>query len=146
MSAFFSTGTDSPVKAASWDFKFTASTILKSAGIKSPVSKITISPGTNSLDWTTSNFPFLITFATWLLIFCKASKDFSALFSWATPIIALTTTTIIIIMVSVIPSPSLTPIIPETIAAIIKTIIIKSLNCSKNFWNKFFFFFAFNSL
>ena len=36
--------------------------------------------------------------------------------------------------------------IPETIAAIISTIIIKSLNCSKNLTNKLFFFFAFNSL
>ena len=144
-SVCFSTAKDSPVKAASCDFKLTASIILKSAGIKSPVSKITISPGTNSADWTTTNFPFLITLATWLLIFWSASKDFSALFSWATPIIAFTTTTIKIIIESVNPSPSLTPTIPETTAAIIRIIIIKSLNCSMNFSIRVFFLLAFNS-
>ncbi len=51
--AFFSTGTDSPVKEASSTFKLDASTNLKSAGIISPVSKTTISPGTTALDGTT---------------------------------------------------------------------------------------------
>ena len=50
------------------------------------------------------------------------------------------------IIESVMPSPLMCPTIPETTAAIIKTIIIKSLNCSKNFTNKLFFFCAFNSL
>ena len=42
--------------------------------------------------------------------------------------IAFTITTIRIIIVSVIPSPSDTPTTPDTIAAIISTIIEKSLN------------------
>ena len=70
------------------------------------MSKITISPGTKSFEGTTSTFPLRITFATWELNFWSASNDFSALLSWATPIIALTITTIKIIMESVIPSPS----------------------------------------
>ena len=106
-----------------------------------------MSPGTSSLDGTTSNFPFLMTFATWLLSFCNASNDFSALFSCITPIIAFTITTINIITVSVIPEipSSITPTTPEIIAEIISTIIIKSLNCSRNFTIRLFFFFASNS-
>ena len=46
---------------------------------------------------------------------------------------AFNITTINIIIVSVIPSPSDIPTIPDTIAATINTIIVKSLNCSKNF-------------
>ena len=61
VSAVLSTGTDSPVNEASCDFKFIASIILISAGTKSPVSKTTRSPGTNSLEGTTFSFPFLIT-------------------------------------------------------------------------------------
>ena len=129
----FSTGTDSPVKADSCDFKLTASIILKSAGIKSPVSSTTISPGTNNLEAITSIFPFRITLDAWSLNFCKASNDFSAFDSCATPIIAFKMTTIKIIIVSVIPSPSDTPTTPDTIAATINTKIVKSLNCSKNF-------------
>jgi hypothetical protein len=44
------------------------------------------------------------------------------------------------IIESVIPSPSIYPTTPDIIAAIISIIIIKSLNCSKNFTNKLFFF------
>ena len=47
---------------------------------------------------------------------------------------------------SVNPSPCDTPTIPDTIAAIIKTIIEKSLNWSKNLCSKVFFFAACNSL
>ena len=105
-----------------------------------------MSPGTSSFDGTTSIFSFLITFDAWSLSFCNASKDFSALLSCATPIIAFTITTIKIIIVSVIPSPCNTPTIPETIAAIINTIIEKSLNCSKNLWIIDFFAICCNSL
>ena len=90
--------------------------------------------------------PLRITFATCELNFCKASKDFSALLSCATPIIAFIITTISIIIESVMPSFSIYPIIPDTNAAIIKIIIMKSLNCSKNFISSVFFFLAFNSL
>ena len=44
----FSTGTDSPVKAASSIFNEAASNNRISAGTTSPASSITISPGTNS--------------------------------------------------------------------------------------------------
>ena len=104
-----------------------------------------MSPGTNSFAGTTVTSPFLITFDAWSVSFCNASNDFSAFASCDTPIIAFTNTTNKIITVSVIPSPSATPTTPDTIAAIINTIIEKSLNCSKNFLNKLFFFCAFNS-
>ena len=61
--------------------------------------------------------------------FLEQFKDFSIIVL----IIAFTITTINIIIVSVIPFPSAIPTAPDTIAAIIKTIIEKSLNCSKNF-------------
>ena len=109
------------------------------------MSSTTISPGTNSFAGITFILPFLITLLTCALNFCKASNDFSALFSCITPITAFKTTTIRIIMESVIPSPSIYPTTPEIIAAIINTIIIKSLNCSKNFTNVLFFFLACNS-
>ena len=51
--AFFSTGTDSPVKEASSTFKLEDSINLKSAGIISPDSKTTISPGTKVFAGTT---------------------------------------------------------------------------------------------
>ena len=90
-------------------------------------------------------FPSLITLALCPLNFFKASKDFSALFSCITPITAFAIITIIIIIVSVKPSPFVYPTIPDIIAAIINTIIIKSLNCSKNLIIRLFFFFPSNS-
>ena len=92
------------------------------------MSSITISPNTNSLAGITVTSPFLITLEAWSVNFCNASNDFSALDSWLTPMIAFTITTIKIIIVSVIPSPSAIPTAPDTIAAIINTIIEKSLN------------------
>ena len=105
-----------------------------------------MSPGTNSFAGITLMFPSLMTFAAWSLNFCSASNDFSAFDSCATPIIAFTITTINIIIVSVNPSPCDTPTIPDTIAAIISTIIEKSLNWSKNLCIILFFFVAFSSL
>ena len=49
------------------------------------------------------------------------------------------------IIESVIPSPCIYPTAPEITAAIISTIIIKSLNCSKNFINKGVFLADFSS-
>ena len=46
------------------------------------------------------------------------------MFSWATPIIAFTTTTTNIIIVSVNPSPCATPTTPEIIAEIIRIVTI----------------------
>ena len=124
----FSTGTDSPVNDDSCIFRLFASNSLISAGIKSPVSNTTISPGTKSFVGTVSTFPFLTTFVTYPLIFFNASNEDSALLSCTTPITALTTTISNIIIESVTPSPSRYPTTPETNAAIINTIIIKSLN------------------
>ena len=77
--ASFSTGTDSPVKDASSIFKFELSTSLTSAGIISPASIVTMSPGTKVFAGTTSMCPSLNTFAFGEAIFLRASRDFSAL-------------------------------------------------------------------
>ncbi|MPN41666.1 hypothetical protein SDC9_189220 [bioreactor metagenome] len=77
--ASFSTGTASPVNEASSIFKFELSISLKSAGIISPASNTTTSPGTIFDAVISDCLPFLITFAFGALIFCNASTDFSAL-------------------------------------------------------------------
>ncbi len=68
-SVFFSTGTDSPVKEDSSVFKFIVSTILTSAGMRSPVLKTTMSPGTISLEGISCSFPLRITVAFGAAIF-----------------------------------------------------------------------------
>ena len=86
-------------------------------------------------------FPFLFTFATGADIFFSASNDFSAFASCTTPIIAFKTTIVIIIIESIYsPVPCIFATTAEIIAAIIKIIIIKSLNCFKNLTKTLSFF------
>ena len=98
--ASFRLGSASPVKEDSSIFKLWLSIILQSAGIKFPVSKITISPFTKSSAFISVVFPFLITFVICGVICFKASIDFSAFASWITPINALNITIPIIIIES----------------------------------------------
>ena len=111
--AFFSEGTDSPVKADSSIFKFALSIRRTSAGIYLPASIIIISPGTTSFEGISKRIPSLFTIAFGVLSFFKDSKAFSALYSWTTPIIAFINITISIIIESLS-----SPIIPDIIAAI----------------------------
>src|SRR5574344_219614 len=74
----FSTGTDSPVRAASSIFKEATSNKRISAGTTSPASNMTISPGTNSLESISTTCPSRLTRATWLDISFKASMAASA--------------------------------------------------------------------
>ena len=76
--AFFSAGTDSPVKADSSIFKFALSIRRISAGIYLPASIITISPGTTSSEGISKRIPFLFTIAFGVLSFFNDSKAFSA--------------------------------------------------------------------
>jgi hypothetical protein len=121
------TGTDSPVKAASSTFRLDTSMSLISAGTKSPVSNTTTSPGTKFLASITSGLPSLTTFAWGADILLRADKDSSALFSCIIPNAALRSTMARIIIASLI-----SPNNPDIIAAMISITTIKSLNCSIN--------------
>ncbi len=77
----FSTGTDSPVKAASFTLKEAASKSLASAGTESPASNMNMSPGTKSSTSICVTFPSLSTFTWALVISFKALSACSALFS-----------------------------------------------------------------
>ena len=100
ISAFFKTGSVSPVKLDSSIFKLWLSNNLQSAGTYVPASNSTISPGTKSSAWISCILPSLTTFAIGGVICFKASIDFSAFASWMTPISALNTTIAIIIIES----------------------------------------------
>ena len=134
--ASFSTGTDSPVSAASCTLRFTDSSSLRSAGTLSPVSTETMSPTTSSRDSMTLITPSLITLQWGADIFSSASSDFSALDSWSMPIIALATSITSMIRASVTPSPLMYPVTPDMIAATMSTIIMKLLNWLMNFWKR----------
>ncbi len=136
----FSTGTDSPVSAASSIFNFAASVSLISAGIILPASSMTMSPGTIPEAGTLFILLSLYTKAFGAAIFFKALMAFSALYSCTNPMIALSITITIIAIVSAI-----SPIIPDITAAAINTIIMKSLNCSRNIIKSVFFFISCNS-
>ena len=123
----FSTGTDSPVKAASSIFNEATSIKRRSAGTTSPASSITISPGTRSVDFTELVCPSRKTFAFGVDISRSASIACSALDSCTTPITALIITTARIM----IESTTSCETTAEITAANSKTMIIKSLNCSK---------------
>ena len=84
------TGFDSPVKEKSLVCRFISSITLKSAGIPSPSSINTISPGTSSEAFTSTNFPSLFTLATGFNIFLSDCIIFSAFASWKYPIHAFT--------------------------------------------------------
>ena len=128
VSACFSTGTDSPVNADSSTFNDALSIKRKSAGTISPASKVTISPGTNSSLLTVLNSPSRKTVASGAAISFKALIASSALDSWNTPKTAFSTTTKRIITAS-----TTSPVKAAIKAATNKTMIMKSLNCAKNF-------------
>ena len=78
----FSTGTDSPVRAASSILRELASSKRRSAGTTSPASRATISPGTNSLESISAMCPSRRTRAAGLDIDLRASMASSAFPSW----------------------------------------------------------------
>ena len=91
--ASFKQGKDSPVNEDSLLLSEKDSRILISAGTILPSSRITMSPGTRSFASTERILPPLRTLARGEDIFFKASKAFSAFFSWTVPITALIRTT-----------------------------------------------------
>ncbi len=128
---FFSTGTDSPVRADSCIFRFAVSINRRSAGMISPVSSTTISPGTISVEITSSTCPPRNTFEWGELILLSASSDDCAFSSCMVPMIAFTTRIASITKVSTSPSPSITPITAEIMAATSRISTMLLLNCSK---------------
>ncbi|OPY25193.1 MAG: hypothetical protein A4E23_00113 [Methanomethylovorans sp. PtaU1.Bin073] len=81
------TGTLSPVSAASSIRSPTISITRASAGIMSPLSSTSMSPGTTSLEGISFNDPSLRTLVTGCTNFLRASIAFSALYSCRNPII-----------------------------------------------------------
>ncbi|KJR40602.1 hypothetical protein MCHI_003503 [Candidatus Magnetoovum chiemensis] len=137
MALVFSTATDSPVRAASSILKCAASIILKSDGTIRPASKTTMSPRAIADVGMFMVCSCLITVDIGSAIFLSASIAFSALYSWMKPTIALSITMTIMAIVS-----DTSPINPEIIAAAISTMIMKSLNCSRNIASADFLFFS----
>ena len=131
----FSTATDSPVREDSSICRLLDSKSLISAGIISPVSMITISPGTSSSAFTFFLPPSLMMVASGELIFWRAATESSARPSWIIDIIALITTIAIIITASTV-----SPVKADTIDANTKRITIGSAICSMIFLAKDFLF------
>ena len=92
-SVFFSAGTDSPVSAASSVRRFFASTSRKSAGILSPNSSSTTSPGTSCSAGSMRVSPPRTVRASAESMLRIESSAFSALPSWMNPKSPLRTTT-----------------------------------------------------
>ncbi len=92
-STCFSTGTDSPVSAASAICRSRHRTSLRSAGTLSPDWRSTTSPGTIPTESIRVFCPPRITVASVTSVLPKASIAWSALPSWRKPTIALTSTT-----------------------------------------------------
>ncbi len=118
-----STGADSPVSAASSTFICAVSMHRMSAGTILPASSSTMSPGTISAPCMVAGAPLRTTVAVAAAIFFRAAIAASARYSWTKPITALRTTITTMAMVS-----DRSPITPDMTAAIISTMIMKSLN------------------
>ena len=140
--ASLSTGTDSPVSAASSIFRDAELISLRSAGTTSPASSRTMSPRTSSSVGITFLSPPRITFAYGLLLLFSASRAFSALLSCTSPMMAFSMTMRSIIPLSISSEYSFLTmaIIAETAADTSKTIIIGSTNCDKSLSMNGFFF------
>jgi hypothetical protein len=110
-STLFSAGTDSPVRAASSVRRFFASTSRRSAGIRSPDSSSTTSPGTSCSAGSIRVSPPRTVRASAESMLRIESSAFSALPSWMNPSSALRTTTAKVIAAST-HSPSMSLVNP----------------------------------
>ena len=138
-SQVLSTGTDSPVSAASSIFILAHSIILASAGTASPASSTITSPTTKSSLLTVICLPSRNTLLVAAAISCSASIAFSALLSCTTPRIALISTTAMMMITSEGNSPLMPDIMPEMTAATMRMIVIGSANCLRKRRNIFSF-------
>ena len=110
-SASFSTGTDSPVSAASWVFRFSVKISRRSAGTCCPALNTTRSPGTSSAESISRSLPSRLTTAFSFVICFRDSSAFWAFPSWTTPTAAFKSTTAAMIAASPC-SPKKTEITP----------------------------------
>ncbi len=126
-SEVLATGADSPVRLASWTEKFEVPCrTLASAGMWSPDSISTMSPGTSSLAGIETSTPSLTTLAAGADIFFRAARLFSARYSWMSPIMAFM---MMMANMAIASTHSLRK--PETRAAPIRTQIIRPENWSR---------------
>ncbi len=119
-----STGTDSPVSAASSTCRLRERSSRTSAGRLSPEASSTTSPGTSSAASTSCCLPSRSTTACGASRWRIACSAASALPSWTKPISALRTTT-----AAMTPLSIQWPIAAVTPAATISTISSRLLNC-----------------
>src|SRR5829696_3676977 len=87
----FDTGTLSPVSADSATSSVAADRSRPSAGMMSPASTETMSPGTSCSAGSWRSSPSRCTFALMIIIFCRAATAAAALPSWFRPSTALNT-------------------------------------------------------
>src|SRR3990170_7707184 len=135
LSQSLSAGCDSPVRVDSSILKSSEEIIRESAGTISPASNTIMSPGTTSCAETVSRAPSLKTFAFGAESFFRVSKTFSAFSSWEKPITPFKTTIANIATASTHSERN-----PATTAAPIRTSIINSVNCFRNFTRRASFF------
>src|SRR3990172_4142251 len=130
-----STGWDSPVRGDSSILKSSELIILESAGTMSPASMEIISPGTIWWASTVVREPSLTTFALGAESFFRVSRTFSAFSSWVKPITPFRTT-----IANIAAASTHSPKNPAISAAPMRTIIINSVNCFRNFTRRASFF------
>src|SRR3990172_10236528 len=135
LSQSLSAGCDSRVRVDSSILKSSEEIIRESAGSISPASNTIMSPGTTSCAETVSRAPSLKTFAFGAESFFRVSKTFSAFSSWEKPITPFKTTIANIATASTHSERN-----PATTAAPIRTSIINSVNCFRNFTRRASFF------
>ena len=125
-------GTDSPVRADSSTFIEADSRMRQSAGMASPASSTTTSPGTSSADGTVTCLPPRMTLEVAALISCRAARAFSAWYSCTTPSTELRMTTNMMMKTSAkSASPCAMPVTAEMTAAMISMITIGSAIMAK---------------
>ena len=123
VAVFFSTVTDSPVRADSSTLSCAASSRRRSAGTWLPASSSTMSPGTNSLAAMGWGLPSRSTCVRDAASWRRAAMAWSARLAWVKPMAALSTTMAMMTSVSVT-----SPRMPDTTAAASRMMIMKSLN------------------
>ena len=138
--SLFPTGSDSPVRAASCARRLMLSMSLPSAGTRSPVSSLTMSPGTRSRAEISVRRPSRIALTVGTASFFRAAIACSARYSWLKPMIALSTTMARMMMTS-----SISPRNAEAAAATIRMMTMRSLNCSTKIVRGLFLPFSTNS-
>ncbi len=127
----FPTGVDSPVSTASSVFSSTTSVSLPSAGIRSPSSRIVMSPGTTSLAGIIFSFLSRSTRALGAVSFFIASSAFSERYSWMKPTTELRAT-----MTAMVAASTVSPIRKAIAVATRSMTTNMSLNWLRNIWRR----------